>query len=94
MAQKNQPRKGYWYSYVQSIIKEYDLNISEEDIKRILTNIFRKIVKTGAKSAGSKYLKQIQVKGSKGSKIVYDSLTLQDYLKPCSNLTFEDKRYL
>ena len=94
MAQKNQPRKGDWYSGVQSIIQEFDLNISEEDIKRTPTNIFKNIAKTSSISAGFKYLKQIQLKGSKGSKIVYDSLTLQDYLNPYSNLTLEDQRYL
>ena len=68
MAQKKQPRKGYWYSEVQNIIKEFEMNVSEEDIKQIPTNSFKKMVKTGSKRAGLKYLKNIQVKGSKGEK--------------------------
>ena len=39
---------------------------------------------------GFKYLQNIQVKGSKGGKIEYDSLSLQDYLNPYSNLNIDD----
>ena len=56
--------------------------------------MFRYIAKTGAISAGLKYLKEIKVKGSTSSKIMYDSLTFQDYLNPYSNLTLEDQKYL
>ena len=34
------------------------------------------------------------MKGSKGNKIEYDSVALQDYLNPYSNLSIEDQRYL
>ena len=33
------------------------------------------------------------MKGSKGSKIEYDSLSLQDYLNPYANLSIDDQRY-
>ena len=94
MAQKKQPRKGDWYSEIQGIIKEFELNLSEEDIKRIPTTIFKNLVKTSAKNSGFNYLKNIQKKGSKGSKIEYDLLSLQDYLNPYSNLSIDDQRYL
>ena len=94
MAQKKQPRKGDWYSEVQSIIKEFELHISEEDIKQIPTNIFKNMVKTGAQNAGLKYLRNIQEKGSKGSRIEYHAVELQDYLNPYSNIGIEDQQYL
>ena len=94
MAQKNQPRKGDWYSEVQNIIKDFEINITEEGIRRMPTNIFKKMVKTGAQSAGLKYLQNIQERGSKGNTIEYQSVALQDYLNPYSNLNIEDQRFL
>ena len=52
------------------------------------------MVKTSDKDTGFKYLQNIQVKGSKGGKIEYDSVSLQDYLDPYSNLNIDDQRYL
>ena len=37
---------------MKTIISEFEVNISEEDIKRIPTTIFKKMVKTAAKCAG------------------------------------------
>ena len=94
MAQKNQPRKGDWYSEVQSIITEFELHISEEDIKGIPTNIFKNMVKTGAQNAGLKYLKSMLENRSKGNKIEYHAIELQDYLNPFSNLGIEEQQYI
>ena len=69
MAQKKQPVKCDWYSEVQNIINELELNITKEDIKRITTNIFKNNVKIAAECTGFSYLRNIQVEGSKGSKI-------------------------
>ena len=33
MAQKNYPKKGDWYSEVRNILKEYDMKMSDEEIK-------------------------------------------------------------
>ena len=94
MAQKKQPVKGDWYSEVQTIINKFELNISEEDIKKIPTTIFKNMVKTAAECARFRYLKNMQMKGSKGSKVEYDSSSLQDYLNPYANVPIEDQRYL
>lgn len=63
MAQKEQPRRGDWYSEIQNIIEEFELNISEEDIKRTPVNCFKKMVKKSSELAGLKYLKLMQKKG-------------------------------
>ena len=67
---------------MKTIIIKFELNISEEDIKRIPTTIFKNMVKTAAECAGFKYLKNIQMEGSKGSKVEYESLCLQENLNP------------
>ena len=41
-----------------------------------------------------KYLKMKQNKCEKGSRIKYESLELQNYLNPCSNLTIENQRFI
>ena len=52
------------------------------------------MVKTSAKNSGFKYLKNVQIKGSKGSKIENYLLSIQDYLNPYINLSIDDQRYL
>ena len=72
MAQKNQPSKGDWYSILQNIIKDFEIYISEEGIKKMPIYIF--------KSAGLKFLQNVQERGSKGNTTEYQSVTLQHYL--------------
>jgi hypothetical protein len=43
-------------------------------------------------SACLTYLKSKQLKGEKASNIIYNSIQLQDYLNPCSNIKLEDQR--
>ena len=94
MAQKRQPRRGDWCSEIQTILEEFQLNLSEDEIKRIPASQFKKMVKSSASIAGIRYLNLKQQKGTKGSLINYDSLECQDYLNPCSNLTIKEQRYL
>ena len=68
--------------------------MSEDEIRRTTASVFKEMVKTGATRAGLKYLKELQKKGTKGSLIDYDSLEVQDYLNPSSNMKIEDQRYL
>ena len=94
MAQKKEPRRGDWYSEINNIKEEFNIISSEEEIKRIPPKVFKNIVKKGSEEAAIQYLKKLQVKGTKGVKIKYDSLDIQDYLKPCANITIEEQRYL
>ena len=59
---KKQPRQGDWYSEIQNILEEFELNISEDEIKIFPANQFKKMVKSSASIAGIKYLKLKQQK--------------------------------
>ena len=86
MAQKEDPKKGDWYSEVRYFLTEYKINISDEQIKKMPINIFKSLVKKETFSASLTYLKSKQLKGEKASNIIYNSIQLQDYLNPCFNL--------
>ena len=93
MVQKKQPRRGDWYSEIQSIMEDFEITISDDEIKRTPARVFKKMVKMRAARAGLIYLKELQKKGTKGSLIICDSLEVQDFLNPSTNMKFEDQRY-
>ena len=41
MANKKDPKNGKWYCEVRDILKEYETNISDEEIKKMPSNIFK-----------------------------------------------------
>ena len=94
MAQKNFPSNGDWFSDILKILNDFEIDISEEDLKNMSKNRFKSIVRQKTEIAGVKYLKTLQKKCEKGARIVYDCLELQDYLNPFSNLKLEDQRFL
>ena len=75
-------------------MNEFDIKLSENEIKVLPASIFKKIVKNKAVSAGIEYLKTKQMKCEKGVRIKYSTLELQDYLKPCSNLQLQEQQYI
>ena len=56
--------------------------------------VFKNIVKKKSLLAAIKYLKIKQKKCEKGLGINYNSLEIQDYLNPCSNISLEDQRFI
>ena len=62
MAQKIEPRRGDCYSKTVKILKEFDIKISEKEIKVLPASIFKKIVKKKAVSAKIEYSKTKQMK--------------------------------
>ena len=90
LTQKMQPTKNYWYWEVQGILKEFELEMTEEYIVNTSVTMYKNIVKKKAVRAGIKYLKTKWLKGEKGRQIYYNNLELQDYLNPCSNMNLED----
>ena len=68
--------------------------MSEKSINEIKTPAFKTLVKRQAFQAGIKYLKLKQLGGEKGSLIEYNTLELQDYLKPCANIPLEDQQLI
>ena len=94
MAQKFEPRRGDWYSEIQTILKEFEIDISEKYIKQIKTSVFKNIVKQKSIESSMKYLKSRQMKGEKGAFINYNKLELQDYLNPCANISLEEQKLI
>ena len=91
-AQKESPRKGDWYSGVQKNLKEFEIYLSDESVKKMPEADFKRIVKSSSVNAAVKYLKGKQNGGDKGAGIIYNELELQDYLNPYSNFTLEQQR--
>ena len=52
------------------------------------------MVKRSSEEAAFRYLQKNRQKGTKGAKINYKTLEIQDYLQPCSNIKIEEQRYL
>ena len=68
MAQKEEPRRGDWYSEVQQILKEFEITNTENEIQSIPPNIFKNLVKKKVLLAGIRYLKIKQNKCEQGPK--------------------------
>ena len=66
MAQKKQPRRGDWYSEIQSIMEHFEITIIDDEIKRTRARVFKKMVKNRAARARLIYLKELRKKGTKG----------------------------
>ena len=94
MAQKNNRKRGDWYSEVKNIINELNISLNDEDIKKTTVFEFKKIVKEKTKVAALKYLKEMQRKDKKGAGINYNSIELQDYWHSCANIKLEDQQFI
>jgi hypothetical protein len=94
MAQKNEPRKGDWYSDVKKYLTEFEIQISEKYIQKMPAEPFKALVKKQAIKASIIFLKEKQNNCEKGSDINYQDFELQDYLSPSSNLSLEDQQII
>ena len=91
MAQKENPNKGDWVSYVRKLIADMDINLTFEDISVMKKRSYKKIVDRQVKNASFQYLLS-KIK-SKGKEIQYGKvLKCQGYLMPNSILTLEEQR--
>ena len=52
MAQKKQPRRGDWYLEIQYIMEDFEITITDDEIKRTPARVFKKMVKIRAVRAG------------------------------------------
>ena len=55
---------------------------------------FKEIVQMKVKSKALEYLQQLQQKHSKSINLKYETLQLQDYLKPEGNMTIQMKAFI
>ena len=89
-----EPKRGDWYSEIVKIMNEFNITISEKEIKVLPASVFKKMVKQKAVTAVTEYLKTKQMKCEKGARIKYSNLELQDYLKPWFNLQLQEQQYI
>ena len=69
-------------------------DLIKHEIKNMPSSIFKNLVKSKAVLAGIYYRKYRQMKCEKGTSIQYQTLEIQGYLKPCSNLNLKDRKYI
>ena len=92
LAQKTKPGQNYWYSGVRNNLNEFEIFMTDEEIKNMPVNPFKNLVKEKSVIASINYLKCKQSMAEKGGQIRYETLELQDYLSPYSNLKLEDQQ--
>ena len=87
------PVKGEFYITVIDIMKQFNMNESE-DFKSMNKNAYKRLVKEKCTKAALDYLLEKQARGSKGEGIKYTVLQMADYLMPQSNISVKDQREL
>ena len=92
LAQKTHPRQKDWYSGVRTDLNDFEIDMTDEEIKIMPVNSFKQLVKEKSVSASIKYLQMKQRKVEKGVEIEYETIKLQEYLNPYSNLALEGQQ--
>ena len=91
-AQEERPTKGDWFSETQKNIQEFEINLSNSEIRAMSKNKFHKITKLKTEKLAWTNLLFKQKNGKKGKYIEYsDHLQMADYLHPNSILNLEDQ---
>ena len=91
---RNHPKKGDWASWAISLIEKYEINMTLEEIKETKESIFKNMVKKQMIKFAFKDLVNRQKKGEKGRNIIYEDLSMSDYLLPETPLAVTEKRHL
>ena len=82
------------YLQIMKTFKDFGKNLIEHEINNMPSSIFKKLVKSKAVLAGIYYRKYRHMKCEKGTRIKYQTLEIQDYLKPRSNLNLKHWQYI
>ena len=81
LSQWKYPVRDDWTLEAKENLKELDINLTLEEIKKKSKNSFKRLVKTKAKEYTLNYLLDLKEKHSKMEKLQYTELKLQTYLK-------------
>ena len=93
MAQQQHPVRNDWFSGVSQILKDWEINISLEEIRNMKRSLFKSITKKKAEQAAFVQLVQKNKSGSKGSQIKFgEALEMADYLCPNNMFSIEEQR--
>ena len=80
------PQKGDWFLQIKEDLNEVNLNMTFDEISKLSDYSFQKIVKKAINQAAFKWLISQKNKprsnSSKGSKLSYSELKIQDYFLP------------
>ena len=90
--QIEKPTKFDWASTCRNNLKQLDINLSFEDIKKMTLNKYNNTVKDKCRKGAYKYL--MKKRGSKGSEIEYPKIEMAKYLLPNKYLTIDEQRQL
>ena len=93
-AQINNPVKNDWVSTVQKDLQDLDIKMNLEEISVMSKVTFKELVKSKVKSKALEYLQKLQQKHSKSINLHFESLELQEYLKPEGNMTIQMKAFV
>ena len=85
------PTRGDWASTCQKDLKDFEIEISFDEIQTLTKIQFCKILKTSIKKKAFEYL--IGKRKSKGQEIIYSELKMSEYLMPnMENISIDDRR--
>ena len=73
-AHQENPVRGDWFSEIRTILSEFKINISIEDIRSMTRKQFKKLSKLMSEEAAFDYLHKKQEAGSKGRNLHYGQL--------------------
>ena len=92
-AQKRRPTKNDWVLSVNADRKDINLSLSDEQICKISSKKFKKIVREKIRKSAFEYLISLKNSHSKVKEILYEKFKIQQYLTD-SKLTMKQKSLL
>ena len=92
--QLKSPIKGDWVNYLKDDLKEFNINLTFEEIGSMSKAKWKDLVKKKVKEASFKSLCKEKEKLSKGKECQYDRLEMQPYFKSGNNLSLNTKRQI
>ena len=93
-SQRKNPVKGDWASEVAQIVINFEINLSNHEIKHMKESQFKNLTKLQHKKAAFQYILNKLQNGKKGKHIIYTQFEMADYLQPNCSLSVEDKRQM
>ena len=92
-AQKRRPVKDDWYLSVQNDLKEAQIELDDESIRKMKKNTFKNLVRNKIRKLAFESLKILKEGHSKGQEINYKQFEIQRYIKS-EQLTAKQKSLL
>lgn len=88
--QLENPKRGDWASTCRKNMKDLNVNLSNEEIRKMSKNVFKNLIRKKCKEKGFEYL--MKRRGKKGQNIKYSCLKMSEYLLPNQEFSIENQR--